>query len=52
LQGTEVFWFGPKGPEDVELDKEWREILMNSWEYPVIRDALKKLLQPNTSLAK
>jgi len=29
--------FGPFGSEDVQADHEWREILMQSWEYDRIQ---------------
>jgi len=44
-EGTEIYWFGPGGADDVEPDYEWREILMLSWEYPQIKAAVQALVQ-------
>ncbi len=35
-EGTEIYWFGPGGADDVEPDYEWREILSLSWDYPKV----------------
>ena len=40
-EGTEIYWFGPLGAQDVEADYEWREILMLSWDYDRIKLALQ-----------
>lgn len=44
-EGTEIYWFGPLGAEDVEPDYEWREILMLSWDYPKIKAGVQMLVE-------
>ena len=44
-EGTEIYWFGPGGADDLEPDYEWREILMLSWDYPKIKEAVQVLVQ-------
>lgn len=44
-EGTEIYWFGPGGAEDVEPDYEWRETLMLSWEYPKIKAGVEGICE-------
>ena len=44
-EGTEIYWFGPGGSDDVEADHEWREILMLSWEYDRIKAGVQAIVQ-------
>jgi hypothetical protein len=44
-EGTEIYWFGPNGAEDVEPDHEWREILMLSWEYDMIKEGVLRIVE-------
>jgi len=44
-EGTEIYWFGCFGSEDVQPDYEWREILMQSWEYEHIKAGVQVIVE-------
>uniref|UniRef100_A0A7S0W527 Sucrose phosphatase-like domain-containing protein n=1 Tax=Hemiselmis tepida TaxID=464990 RepID=A0A7S0W527_9CRYP len=44
-EGTEIYWFGCFGAEDVEPDHEWREILMLSWDYEAIKGGVQRIVE-------
>jgi len=57
-EGTEVYWFEKPwlrhSHEDPvpERDCEWRQILMASWDYPKVKAAIQKILEPHSGFVQ